>query len=138
MKTNYFTASYLYRSWLKRLFIHVIRIYRNNSIDKTLYKHTKFIFKNRKRRLLENPDLKLLNDFFPDMPELLSPSVCELKLVNKIISETLNDEYRMLLGMYMANYNYHRIAKEMDIPVILVKRKIKFIRKTLSDKLSEF
>ena len=89
--------------------------------------------------MIEDPDLKFMKEYFSETRNKvpLSP-LCGLKLVNKIITESLVEEYRLLLGLYLSNLNYREIAKEMDIPVVSVRQKIEFMRKTLSDKLSEY
>lgn len=89
--------------------------------------------------MIEDPDLKFMKEYFSETRNKvpLSP-LCGLKLVNKIITESLDEEYRLLLGLYLSNLNYREIAKEMDIPVVSVRQKIEFMRKTLSDKLSEY
>ena len=89
--------------------------------------------------MIEDPDLKFMKEYFSETRNKvpLSP-LCGLKLVNKIITDSLDEEYRLLLGLYLSNHNYREIAKEMDIPVVSVRQKIEFMRKTLSDKLSEY
>lgn len=57
----------------------------------------------------------------------------ESKIINKIISESLNKEYKILLKMYLSNYSYKRISEHMKLPEHIVIYKICFIRKSLSD-----
>ncbi len=101
-----------------------------------MYKDIKFIPKNHKRVTIEDPNLKFMKEYFSEIHNKvpLSPP-CGLKLVNKIITESLNKKYRLVLGLYLSNHNYQEIAKEMNISVTPVRQKIYFIRKTLFDKL---
>ena len=134
MKKYYFLLLYLRKYRLERLFQSVVWIFRLRAIDKTLYRDIKFIPKNRKRVMIEDPNLKFMKEYFSETHNKvpLSP-LCGLKLVNKIITESLNEKYRLVLGLYLSNYQ--EIAKEMNISVTSVRQKIYFIRKTLSDKL---
>lgn len=139
MKKFYSLSLYLCKYRLERLFQSIVRISWPRAIYKTLYRHIKFVPKNHKRAMIEDPDLKFMKEYFSETNNKvpLSP-LCGLKLVNKIITDSLDEEYRLLLGLYLSNHNYREIAKEMNIPVVSVRQKIEFIRKTLSDKLSEY
>ena len=136
MKKFYSLSLYSCKYRLERLFQSVVWIFRLRAIDKTLYRDIKFIPKNRKRVMIEDPNLKFMKEYFSETHNKvpLSP-LCGLKLVNKIITESLNEKYRLVLGLYLSNHNYQEIAKEMNISVTSVRQKIYFIRKTLSDKL---
>ena len=136
MKKFYSLSLYLCKYRLERLFQSIVRISWLRAIYKTLYRHIKFIPKNHKRAMIEDPDLKFMKEYFSERHNKvpLSPP-CGLKLVNKIITESLNKKYRLVLGLYLSNHNYQEIAKEMNISVTPVRQKIYFIRKTLFDKL---
>ena len=92
MKKYYFLLLYLRKYRLERLFQSVVWIFRLRAIDKTLYRDIKFIPKNRKRVMIEDPNLKFMKEYFSETHNKvpLSP-LCGLKLVNKIITESLND-----------------------------------------------
>ena len=61
--------------------------------------------------MIEDPDLKFMKEYFSETNNKvpLSP-LCGLKLVNKIITDSLDEEYRLLLGLYLSNHNYREIA----------------------------
>ena len=66
MKKYYFLLLYLRKYRLERLFQSVVWIFRLRAIDKTLYRDIKFIPKNRKRVMIEDPNLKFMKEYFSE------------------------------------------------------------------------
>ncbi len=64
-------------------------------------------------------------------------SAYQLKEVVEAI-DSLNDELRIPLGLYLSGYKYSEIADKLQIPLGTIKSRIYFARKRLQEELKEF
>ena len=133
MKKFYSLSLYLCKYRLERLFQSIVRISWPRAIYKTLYRHIKFIPKNHKRAMIEDPDLKFMKEYFSETNNKvpLSP-LCGLKLVNKMISNIPDNKFRVSFGLYLSGYDYEEIARIMNLPPHEVEYNIRFVKKMLS------
>lgn len=92
------------------------------------------IFFYEEYKKIRNDDIQPLRDFVIKSSDDITHEInCELKTVNKIISESLSEEHKTLLGMYLSNYTYKEMAEYLKIPEHSVIYKICFMKKSLSD-----
>ncbi len=61
----------------------------------------------------------------------------QLKEITAVIN-SLNDELRVPLGLFLSGYRYSEIAEKLDIPLGTIKSRIYFARKRLQEELKEF